>query len=186
MESTRMGQRAREAGAPLTDAEKEQARYALAELARSERDGEALRVSGEQLELVRPFFELGWAMGVRTGHTGLAVAGVPVDGSTVDRAFVGLLSARVAHQLVIAVARCLDPQDAGPVLGQKVRYHGSLMERHGEYWVQAIKVQADSTGGGCSLRYDLCEVIGGFSVPAVMRVRRQSLTPLPDYRAPWE
>ncbi|MDQ1041793.1 hypothetical protein [Streptomyces sp. V4I2] len=38
MENTRIAGQAQEIGAPLTDAEKEQARYALAELARSERD----------------------------------------------------------------------------------------------------------------------------------------------------
>jgi hypothetical protein len=182
MENTRVAQRAEEAGAPLTDAEKEQARYALAELARSETDPDALRVSHEQLDTVRPFFELGWAMGVRTGHTGPAMADVPVDRGTVDRAFVNLLSERVANQLVIAVAQILDPQDTGPVLWQKVRYHGSLTRCHGLYWVQAIKAQAGPVGGGHSVRYDLCEVISGIPVTAVTNVRRQSLTPLPDYR----
>ncbi|MFF3350831.1 hypothetical protein [Streptomyces sp. NPDC002779] len=182
MEYTRIPERTQEAGAPITDAEKEQARYALAEVARSERDPDALRVSHEQLEMVRPFFELGWAMGVRTGHTGPAMADVPVDRATVDRAFVQLLSERVANQLVIAVARSLDPQNSGPVLWQKVRYHGSLTRLHGVYWVQAIKVEAGPFGGEHSVRYDLCEVIGGIPVPAVTNVRRRSLTPLPDYR----
>ncbi|MFR0367699.1 hypothetical protein [Streptomyces sp. MCC20] len=182
MEYTRIPERTQEAGAPITDAEKEQARYALAELARSERDPDALRVSHEQLEMVRPFFELGWAMGVRTGHTGPAMADVPVDRTTVDRAFVQLLSERVANQLVIAVARSLDPQDSGPVLWQKVRYHGSLTRRHGVYWVQAIRAEAGPVGGGHSVRYDLCEVISGIPVTMVTNVRRQSLTPLPDYR----
>ncbi|MFC7309027.1 hypothetical protein ACFQVC_33090 [Streptomyces monticola] len=168
MENTRIAQRGEEAEAPLTDAEEEQARYALDELARSERDRGAPGVSHEQLELVRPFFELGWVMGVRTGHTGPAMAHVPVSRATVDRAFV--------------VARSLDPQGEGPVLWQKVRYHGSLRRRHGVYWVQAIKVEAGSVGRGYSVRYDLCEVIGGCAVPVVTSVRRQSLTPLPDYR----
>ncbi|MFF7452224.1 MULTISPECIES: hypothetical protein [unclassified Streptomyces] len=182
MEYTRIPEQAREAGAPLTDAEKEQARYALRELARSERDPEALRVSHEQFEMVRPFFELGWALGVRTGHTGPAVADVPVDRATVDRAFVQLLSARVASQLVIGVARSLDPHSAGPVLWQRVRYHGSVTRRHGDYWVQVIKAEAGPVSGGHSVRYDLCEVIGGMPVTAVSNVRRQSLTPLPEYR----
>jgi len=183
MENTRIAQRTEEVGAPLTDAEKEQAHYALAELARSERDPDALRVSYEQLEIVRPFFELGWAMGVRTGHTGPAMADVPVDRTTVARAFVQLLSGRVTNQLVITVARLLDPQDAGPVLWQKVRYHGSLTQRHGTYWVRAIKVEAGPVGGDHSVRYDLCEVIDGMPVNVVVNVRRASLTPLPDFHA---
>ncbi|MDQ0605728.1 hypothetical protein QF037_010161 [Streptomyces canus] len=121
MENTRIPEQAREIGAPLTDAEKEQARYALRELACSERDPDAMRVSHEQLDVVRSFFELGWAMGVRTGHTGPAMADVPVDRETVDRAFVDLLlSERLANQ-------------CGPVLWQKVRYHGSVTRRHGVY-----------------------------------------------------
>ncbi|CCK24382.1 hypothetical protein BN159_8502 [Streptomyces davaonensis JCM 4913] len=183
MENSQIPQQLRETGAPLTDAEKEQARYALAELARSERDPDALRVSHEQLEMVRPFFELGWGMGVRTGHTGAAMAGVPVDPGTVDRAFVGLLSGRVASQLVIAVAQVLDPQGGGPVLWQRVRYHGSVTRCHGSYWVQGIHAHADLVGVACVLRYDLCEVIGGVPVTAVTNVRRRSLTPLPEFCA---
>ncbi|MEU4497594.1 hypothetical protein AB0F96_30215 [Streptomyces sp. NPDC023998] len=74
MESTRITEQAEEARAPLTDAEQEQAAYALRELASSESDPDALRVPHEQLEMIRPFFELGWAMGVRTGHTGPAMS----------------------------------------------------------------------------------------------------------------
>ncbi|MFJ4648149.1 hypothetical protein ACIP6Q_32105 [Streptomyces bobili] len=185
MENTRIAGQAREVGAPLTDAEKEQARYALAELARSERDPDTQRVSPEQLDVVRSFFELGWAMGVRTGHTGPAMADVPVDGATVDRAFLGLLlSERVANQLALSLARILDPQDSGPVLWQKVRYHGSVTRRHGDYWVQAIKAEAGPVGGAHKVRYDLCEVIGRIPVPAVTNVRGQSVTPLPEFRAP--
>ncbi|MFE9455006.1 hypothetical protein [Streptomyces sp. NPDC006739] len=185
MENTRIPEQAQEAGAPITDAEKEQARYALHELARSERDPDALRVSLEQLDVVRSFFELGWAMGVRTGHTSPAMADVPVDRLTVDYAFVNLLLAeRVANPLALTVARILDPQDSGPMLWQKVRYHGSLTRRHGIYWVQAIKAQAGPVGAAHSVRYDLCEVSGGVPVTAVTDVRRQSLTSLPEFRAP--
>ncbi|MEV6406203.1 hypothetical protein AB0M58_25115 [Streptomyces bobili] len=185
MENTRNAEQAQEAGAPLTDAEKEQARYALWEVARSERDPDALRVSPEQLDVIRSFFELGWAMGVRTGHTGPAMADVPVDRATVDRAFVELLlSERTANQLALSIARILDPQDSGPGLWQKVRYHGSLKERHGIYWVRAIKAEAGPVGTAQSVRYDLCDVIGGIPVPAVKDVRPQSLTPLPEYHAP--
>lgn len=147
MENTRIAGKDRESGAPLTDAEVDQAGYALRELARSERNPEALRVSPEQLDVVRSFFELGWAMGVRTGHPGPALADVPVDRATVDRAFVELLSARVAHQLSLSVAQLLDPQDAGPVLWQRVRYHGSLTRCHGLYWVWAIRRRPECREG---------------------------------------
>ncbi|MGW2563443.1 hypothetical protein ACWCXB_30310 [Streptomyces sp. NPDC001514] len=182
MESTRIAEQAEEAGAPLTDAEREQAGYALRELSRSESDPNALRVPHEQLEMVRPFFELGWAMGVRTGHTGPAMTDVPVDRETIARAFVLLMSERMADQLVIAVARSLDPQHAGPVLWQKVDYHGSLTQRHGTYWVSAIHAHADPFGEAPELRYDLCEMRGVAPVPMVTNVRRTSLTPLADYR----
>ncbi|WP_237277399.1 hypothetical protein [Streptomyces caniscabiei] len=136
MENARIAGQAEETGAPLTEAEEEQAEYAWRELARSERDPEALRVPRELLERVRPFFELGWAMGVRTGHTGPAVADVPVDRATVAYAFVLLMSEHAADRQAIAVARMLDPHHAGPLLWQKVDYHGSLTQRHGTYWAR--------------------------------------------------
>ncbi|MFF4764150.1 hypothetical protein [Streptomyces sp. NPDC001292] len=182
MESARIMEQPEEFRAPLTDAEREQATYALLELARSESDPDALRVPSEQLEMIRPFFELGWAMGVRTGHTGPAMTDVPVDRTTVARAFVLLMSERVADQLVIAVARSLDPQHAGPVLWQKVDYHGSVTQRHGIYWVNAIHAHADPFGEAPELRYDLCEMRGVTPVSTVTNVRRTSLTPLPAYR----
>ncbi|MGW5136808.1 hypothetical protein [Streptomyces sp. NPDC004135] len=179
MEGTRIAEQAEEAGAPLTAAEREQASYALRELVNSGPD--AQRVPREQLEMVRPFFELGWAMGVRTGHTGPALADVPVDRVTVARAFVLLLAERMADPVLIAVARCLDPQHAGPVLWQKVDYHGSLTRRHGSYWVCAIHAHADPFSEVPELRYDLCELRGIMTV-VVRNVRRVSITPLPEYR----
>ncbi|GHB77507.1 hypothetical protein GCM10010377_79700 [Streptomyces viridiviolaceus] len=182
MESTRITEQAPEVGAPLTAAEREQAAYALRELARSESDPDAMRVPREQLETIRPFFELGWAMGVRTGHTGPALADVPVDRDTVARAFVLLMAERVADELVIAVARSLDPQHAGPVLWEKVLYHGSLTGRHGTYWVSAIHVYADPLGEAHELRYDLCRMRGAVPVTLVKGAGRASLTPLAEYR----
>ncbi|MFF8848284.1 hypothetical protein ACF08N_37480 [Streptomyces sp. NPDC015127] len=184
MENTRMAEQAEAAGVPLTDAEREQARYALKELARSASgDPEALRVPRERLDVVRPFFELGWAFGVRTGHTGPAMADVPVDRRTVARVFALLMAERTADPLVIAVARSLDPQDHGPVMWQKVRYHGSLALLHGTYWVHGIHAQADPFGETLELRYDLCEMRGVAPVTVVTNVRRASLTPLADHRA---
>ncbi|MFD5425474.1 hypothetical protein [Streptomyces sp. NPDC127084] len=183
MEETQIAAPTQKLGAPLTLAEKEQARYALRELVRSKRDPKALRMTQEQFEMVQPFFELGWAMGVRTGHTGRAVADVPVDRLTVYRAILNVVGDGASDHLALAVARSLAPHSAGPVLWQKVRYHGSLTRRHGLYWVKAIRAEADPVGGAHSVSYDLCEVIGGIAVPAVTRVRRQSLTPLPEHRA---
>ncbi|MFJ9662908.1 hypothetical protein ACIRPR_33775 [Streptomyces griseoflavus] len=183
MESTRIAGQVEEAGVPLTVGEQEQAAYALRELARRAGDPEAQRVPQEQLEMVRPFFELGWAMGVRSGHTGPAMADVPVDRATVARAFVLLRVARMADPMVVAVARSLDPQHAGPVLWQKVDYHGSLTSRHGNYWVGAIHAHADPSCEAPELRYDLCKMRGTVPVTVVKNARRVSITPLPEYRA---
>ncbi|MGW4560062.1 hypothetical protein ACWEOV_41605 [Streptomyces sp. NPDC004365] len=182
MDETRIAERAEEIGSPITDAEREQAAYALEELARSEGDPNALRVSHEQLALVRPFFGLGWAMGVRSGHTGPAMAGVPVDPRTVASAFILLGTQRLTGALAPAVARSVDPQDDGPVLWQKVDYHGSLTQRHGIYWVTAIHAHADTFGEAPEVRYDISEMTGWRPVVMARNVRRRSLTPLPCYR----
>ncbi|MFJ3311097.1 hypothetical protein ACIPSA_50920 [Streptomyces sp. NPDC086549] len=157
-------------GEPVTQAEDEQAGYALRELARSVSDPDALGVSEGQLDAVVPFFVLGWAMGVRTGHTAPAVAGVPVDRETVTRAFAELM------------ARVSPPQYSGPALWQKVDYHGSVTQRHGELWVCAIHVHADPFGEEPEMRYDLCEMRGVAPVTVVTGARRTSLTPLPVFR----
>ncbi|UFQ99719.1 hypothetical protein KBP30_41595 [Streptomyces sp. Go40/10] len=157
-------------GEPVTQAEEEQAGHALRELARSVSGPEALGVSQEQLDAVVPFFVLGWAMGVRTGHTAPAVAGVPVDQETVTRVFTDLME------------RVSVPQCPGPALWQKVDYHGSVTQRHGALWVCAIHVYADPFGGESELRYDLCEMRGVTPVTVVTGARRTSLTPLPVFR----
>ncbi|MFI8221287.1 hypothetical protein [Streptomyces sp. NPDC085932] len=163
MENTRI---AEQAGAPLTAAEEDQARYALDDLMSS--GSGALRLPWEQFETVLHFFELGWALGVRTGHTAPALADVPLDRETVARAF--------------AIARTLDPQNAGAVLWQRVEYHGSQTSRHGRYWVRAIHALADPFCRTSEVRYDLCEMRGGVPVTVVRNVRRVSVTPLPEYR----
>ncbi|MDT0484442.1 hypothetical protein [Streptomyces doebereineriae] len=169
MESTRI---AGPTGAPLTDAEQEQAAYALASLARSENDPEgcALWLPQEQVNAARPIFELGWAMGVRTGHTGPAMAGVPIAREAVARAF-RQLSEREASL-----------QYGAPVLWQKVDYHGSVTVRHGAFWVCAIHVNARPFSSIPEMRYDLCETRGSALAPVVTNVRRRSVTPLPEYR----
>ncbi|MFI9835208.1 hypothetical protein ACIHIX_46980 [Streptomyces sp. NPDC051913] len=158
------------AGEPVTQAEGEQAAYALRELARTVSAPDALGVSQEQLDVAVPFFVLGWAMGVRTGHTAPTVEGVPVDGESVTRVLAGLRAVQVTSQF------------ADPVLWQKVDYHGSVTQQHGEYWVQAIHVHADPFGGEPELRYDLCEMRGVAPVTVITGARRVSLTPLPVFR----
>ncbi|MFE1444653.1 hypothetical protein [Streptomyces sp. NPDC058739] len=176
MENTRIHAEAAESEARISEAEKEQAAYALAELVRSPSDPDTLIMPGADVEAIRPVFELGWAMGVRHGHTGPALAGVPVDRGTVARAFVLLLSERPAARTAP------DLPDAGPVVWQRVRYHGSLRSRHGLYWTGAIHQYALESGAA-ELRYDLCEIRDDRLETVVSRVRRQSLTPLPEYRA---
>ncbi|MEU3735422.1 hypothetical protein AB0E81_39540 [Streptomyces sp. NPDC033538] len=179
MESTRIAEQAEETGAPLTAAEEEQAGYALRALTAKPGDPDTALVSREWLALVEPFFELGWAMGVRTGSTGFAVAGVPVDGATVAHAFAQLNGNRAARLLQ---ARSLeDPQTAGPSIWQRVRYHGSLSQSHGCYWVSAIHALGDPVSMVPTLRYDLCKLRGATPVPVVTSVRRSSLTPLAEW-----
>ena len=167
MEETQTASRT---GEPVTQAEAEQAGYSLRELARSVSDPDAQGVSEEQLDTVVQFFELGWAMGVRTGHTAPAVAGVPVDRETVTHAFAELMG------------RVSPPKYPGPALWQKVDYHGSVTQRHGALWVCAIHVHADPFGEEPEMRYDLCEMRGVAPVTVVTGARRTSLTPLPVFR----
>ncbi|MFJ5780410.1 hypothetical protein [Streptomyces sp. NPDC093094] len=177
VENTRIHADTEETGERISEEEKEQAAYALGELVRSPSAPDASIMPSCDVEAVRPVFELGWAMGVRHGNTGPALAGVPVDRGTVARAFVLLLSERLAGCL----AR--DVHAAGPVVWQRVRYHGSLLRsRHGLYWIGAVHEYALACGA-TELRYDLYEIRAEHLVTVVSRVRRQSLTPLPEYRA---
>ncbi|MGW5591393.1 hypothetical protein [Streptomyces sp. NPDC003857] len=97
-------------------------------------------------------------------------------------AFILLGTQRLTGALAPAVARSLDPQDDGPVLWQKVDYHGSLTQRHGIYWVTAIHAHADTFGEAPEVRYDISEMTGRRPVVMARNVRRRSLTPLPCYR----
>lgn len=159
------------AGVPVTDDEQEQARYALRELAATEYGRLCgARVPADVLEPVRDFFELGWVLGVRTGHTGLAVAGLPVDAESVRLAFARL---RMTW---------LDRGEVEPVMWQRVRYHGSVTRKHGSWWVYAIRQVCHRADEPAEVRYDLCEVYGASIVSQVTNVRRESVTPLPEFR----
>ncbi|MER6691131.1 hypothetical protein [Streptomyces minutiscleroticus] len=187
MDETRMaGQNeeiraAEETGAPVTQAEREQSGHALWELAYGE-VGRGLGIPSEHVETARPFFELGWAMGVRTGHGAPALAGVPVDRAAVARAFALLSPEQVADGMLLAVARTLDPEHNGPILWQKVDYHGSHTGKHGTYWVTAIHAHADPFGDGPEVRYDISEQRGAAFVVKLRSVRRESITPLPYFQ----
>lgn len=173
MDETRLAPQALAKGAPVSDTEEAQAAYAFRELSRSDSVPGALRMSHELLSTVQALFELGWALGVRTGHTGPALANVPVDRATIERAFRWISS--WDHEVI--------RQRVGqPILWQKVRYSGSLTRRHGEYWVVAIHAYADPDGGGPELRYDLCEIVAGRVVPVANGVRPSSLEPLSGHR----
>ncbi|MET9122153.1 hypothetical protein [Streptomyces sp. NPDC004528] len=181
MENTRMGLSVAEQGQPISGGELDQAEHAFRTIAQSSLDREALRVPAQVLETVRPFFTLGWALGVRGGNTGPALVGVPVDESTVRQAFAAVMPDRVADSLALSEALSLAPELAGPVLFQKVRYNGSLHTRHGLYWVSTIHAFADPLGGPPVLRYDLAEQRGHALIVAVRQARRVSVTPLPAF-----
>ncbi|GGV52305.1 hypothetical protein [Streptomyces spectabilis] len=182
---SRCAEQAEEIGVPVTPAEEEQARNALTELARRESDPDMLCVPREQFELALPLFELGWAMGVRMGNTGPAVTGVPVDWPTVESAFAAPWSGS-GNRLALQLSRILGPLfegAPGPVVWQKVEYHGSVREQHGVHWVHTIRAFGGPHGGTPRLGYDLCEIRGGTPMLTVTGVRRESLTPLPIFRA---
>ncbi|MFE4703040.1 hypothetical protein ACFRIC_38790 [Streptomyces sp. NPDC056738] len=179
MDETQMGAAAELRGEPYSELELDASAHALQELARSDRDPEALRVPARFLETVRPFFRLGWATGVRTGHTGPALAGVPVDSENIDAAFATLMAEAVANRLALDTARRL-PYDI-PALWQKVTYHGSLPRMHGDYWVVGMHVDSRELGYEPEVRFDLGRVVGSSVAPLVMKVRRQSLTPHQEY-----
>ncbi|MFF4542235.1 hypothetical protein [Streptomyces aureus] len=178
MDETQMGA-AELHGEPYSELELDQSAHALQQLARSSRDPEALRVPARYLEVVRPFFRLGWATGVRNGHTGPALARVPVDSETVNAAFVTLMTDVTADRLALETARRL-PSDS-PALWQQVTYHGSLTRMHGNYWVVGMHIYSHALGHEPEVRYDLGREIGTAAVPLVTKVRRESLTPHAEF-----
>ncbi|MEV6533715.1 hypothetical protein ACGFWD_26600 [Streptomyces sp. NPDC048448] len=177
MDETQVGQSAE--NAPLSDQELDAAVHALKELVRSRRDGQSYRVPARRVELIRPFFLLGWAMGVRTGVTGPALYGVPVDSGTVTAAFTELMAEAVSDRLALETARRL-PQNS-PALWQRVSYHGSLSHLHGDYWVVGMHITRSRIGYPAEVRYDLGRELDGAAVPAVTRVRHQSVTAYSEF-----
>ncbi|NUV30893.1 MULTISPECIES: hypothetical protein [Streptomyces] len=104
--------------------------------------------------LLAPIFELGFVSGVRFGHTGMALAGVPLPPGDVAVAL-GPLAWRLA--------------DINP--GDMVLYHGTLTELHGQHRVSQI------TRGRTETRYHLERLEYGAWVSSVHNARRRSITP---------
>ncbi|MET8453751.1 hypothetical protein [Streptomyces sp. NPDC005209] len=117
-------------------------------------------------ELARPLFEVGWISGVRTGHTGPALANVPLPPHTFGTALANLSTALHA--------------DSGPSIGQLVSYHGSQRCCHGRYWVTRIEREMDRRGEE-SVLYRLSEYRNGAFVTALTGVHTWSVTALPQH-----
>lgn len=117
-------------------------------------------------ELARALFEVGWICGVRTGHTGQALADAPLPSYTVSTALCNL-------------ARAVD-EGSGPSLGQLVSYHGSQERAHGRYWVTRIDHHLDG-GGRESVLYRLSEYRNSAFVTALTGVHSWSVTALPQH-----
>lgn len=117
-------------------------------------------------ELARPLFEVGWISGVRTGHTGPALADVPLPPHTFGTALSNLSDAVNA--------------DSGPSIGQLVSYHGSQQRCHGRYWVTRIERELDRRGRE-SVLFRLSEYKHGAFVTALTGVHTWSVTALPQH-----
>ncbi|MFE0930651.1 hypothetical protein ACFW4O_36765 [Streptomyces mutabilis] len=116
-------------------------------------------------ERARALFEVGWISGVRTGHTGPALAGVPLPPEMFSAALASL------------AARS---QDSGPGIGQLVSYHGSQERAWGRYWVTGIDRQFSRWGREYVL-YRLSDYRSGVFVTALSGVHAESITALPLY-----
>lgn len=116
-------------------------------------------------ERARALFEVGWISGVRTGHTGPALADVPLPPETFSAALASL------------AARS---EDSGPGVGQLVSYHGSQERAWGRYWVTGIERQLSRWGRECVL-YRLSDYRGGVFVTALTGVHAESITALPQH-----
>ncbi|MGX1730880.1 hypothetical protein ACWIGE_30200 [Streptomyces diastaticus] len=130
-----------------SDGEREQSEDAFSRLL----DGQQ---KAHHAALLAPVFTLGYVAGVRFGHTGLALAEVPLPPEDVAMALAPL----IRHL-----------EDIAP--GDVVLYHGSVTHLHGRSRVH--RVVTDQLG----TRYDLEQRRDGFWVPSVWDVRRKSITP---------
>ncbi|MFI9040944.1 hypothetical protein [Streptomyces sp. NPDC053726] len=149
--------------APASDAEREQMeaafRSALDQLAPSVKFSRTVR------ELARPLFDVGWIAGVRTGHTGPALADVPFP----------------PHKFGVALASLADSVTEEPSarLGQLVSYHGSQEGCHGRYWVTRIDRELNAQGKETVL-YRLSTYARGRFRHELHWVHAESITALPQ------
>ncbi|MEU4507352.1 hypothetical protein [Streptomyces sp. NPDC024089] len=149
--------------APASDAEREQMeaafRSALKQLAPNAKFSRTVR------ELARPLFDVGWIAGVRTGHTGPALADVPFP----------------PHKFGVALAGLADAVTEEPSarLGQLVSYHGSQEGCHGRYWVTRIDRELNGQGKETAL-YRLSTYARGRFRHELHWVRAESITALPQ------
>ncbi|MEU5436499.1 hypothetical protein AB0G73_24400 [Streptomyces sp. NPDC020719] len=157
------------AAEPVTEYESEQLDAAWLTLVGEAQQQGAVPIAPEADSLARGLFALGWAMCARFGTAPPALAGVPVPATEVSY-WLSKLSEGFGG--------------GAPVVGQRVSYHGSLTECHGEYWVVSVEQSTDDLSGGSSwCRYGLASwEEGGYTLPKISRVRRASLTPLPEFR----
>ncbi|MFF7534572.1 hypothetical protein ACFZB2_36545 [Streptomyces bobili] len=149
---------------PATEGEREQMEAAFR--AALEQLAENTGFPHDVRELARPLFEAGWISGVRTGHTGPALADVPMPPHTFRTALSNLAAAMDA--------------ESGPSLGQLVSYHGSQDCAHGRYWVTRIDRALNRRGREFVL-YRLSEYRNGEFVTALTGVHTTSVTALPQH-----
>ncbi|MFI6056322.1 hypothetical protein ACIBCO_40470 [Streptomyces violascens] len=154
----------------LSEHEDEQSEAAFAAVLRDAvlPDGTPYYLPEELHSAARSLFRVGWVYGVRSGHTGPALANVRLPVSAVrDR-----LGEVVAAALGTGLGR-------SRVL-QKVSYHGSLREHHGRYWVTGIEERV--TPFGCVvLKYELSTWTGAGFRCVVSNVNARSVSGLPEY-----
>ncbi|MGW1193666.1 hypothetical protein [Streptomyces sp. NPDC002559] len=150
--------------APPSEAEREQMEAAFRVALK--RLGSGNVFSRTVRDLARPLFDVGWVAGVRTGHTGPALADVPLPPHVLGLALAGLAD------LVV--------KEPGPKMGQLVSYHGSQEDFHGRYWVTRIDRELSALGDEVVL-YRLSTYARGRFRHALHWVHPESLTALPQH-----
>jgi hypothetical protein len=148
---------------PPSESEREQMEAAFQAALEQLRPGTGL--SHAVRERARALFEVGWISGVRTGHTGPALADVPLPPETFSAALGDLAAGS---------------KDSGPSIGQLVSYHGSQERAWGRYWVTGIDRKFSRLGREYVL-YRLSEYRGDVFVTALSGVHFESITALPRY-----
>lgn len=152
---------------PASDSEREQMEAAF-QAALGQLNPSA-QFSRTARELARPVFDVGWIAGVRTGHTGSALADVPLPPHMFGVALAGLESS-------------LSEEDS-PRIGQLVSYHGSPESYHGRYWVTRIDRELSSEGKE-SVLYRLSTYVRGRFRHELHWVHAKSITALaPQFQA---